>query len=77
MDFIVKLSKLEDVSTGIKYNNILIVVDKFIKYVYLISCNKGFTAKQTVYVVLDRIIRYYGIPENITSDKNKIFRNNF
>ena len=30
-----------------------------------------------IYVVLDRVIRYYGIPESITSDRNKIFRSNF
>ena len=45
MDFIIKLLKSEDVSIGIKYNNILIVMDKFIKYIYLILCNKGFTIK--------------------------------
>ena len=45
MDFIVKLPKLEEITIGVKYNNILMVVDKFIKYAYLISYNEGFTAK--------------------------------
>ena len=77
MDFIVKLPKSKDISIGVKYNSILVVVDKLIKYAHLISCNKGFIAKQTVCVVLDRVIRYHGIPENITSDRDKIFRSNF
>ena len=60
-----------------KYDSILIVVDKFTKYVHLIFCNKKFTVKQIICVVLDRVIKYYGISESITSDKDKIFRNNF
>ena len=36
MDFITKLSKSEDIVIKIKYNNILIVVDKLIKYMHLI-----------------------------------------
>ena len=64
-------------NTGIKYNSILIVVDKFIKYIYLILCNEEFTVKQTIYIVLDKIVKYHDIPESITSDKDKIFINNF
>ena len=45
IDFIVKFPKSEDLTTDIKYNNILIVVDKLIKYIYLISYNKGFIIK--------------------------------
>ena len=45
MDFIVKLPKSEDVSTGVRYNSILIIVDKFIKYAHLIFCKKDFTIK--------------------------------
>ena len=77
MNFIVKLPRLENISTGIRYDNILVVVDKLIKYVYLISCKEDFIAKQIACVVLDRVIRYHGIPENITSDRDKIFRSNF
>ena len=77
MDFIMKLLKSENVSTEVKYDNILVVVDKLIKYVYLILCKKDFIVKQTTYVILDRVIRYYGILENIILDRNKIFRSNF
>ena len=45
IDFIMKLLKLEDISIGVKYNNILIIVDKLSKYIYLILYNKRFTAK--------------------------------
>ena len=36
MDFNMKFLKLKDLVTNIKYNSILIVVDKFTKYMYLI-----------------------------------------
>ena len=72
-----KLLKSENISTEIKYNNILIVVDKFIKYAHLISYSKKFTVKQIACVVLDRVIRYHRILENITLDRDKIFKSNF
>ena len=40
MDFIIKFLKSEDLIIDIKYNNILIVVDKFTKYIYLIPYNE-------------------------------------
>ena len=77
MDFIVKLPKSKNITTGVKYDNILVVVDKLTKYAYLIPYNEEFTAKQMICVILDRVIRYHGILKNIISDRDKIFKNNF
>ena len=77
MDFIVKLLRSEDVSIEVKYNSILVIVNKLIKYIHLILYNKKFTVKQTIYVVLDRVIRYHRILESIISDRDKIFKSNF
>ena len=52
-------------------------MDKLTKYTYLISCSEEFTAKQMICVVLDKVIRYHGIPKSITSDRDKIFKSNF
>ena len=41
MDYITKLSKSENIVTKIKYNSILMAVNKFIKYIHLILHNKG------------------------------------
>ena len=46
MDFIVKLPKLENISTNIKYNNILVIIDKLTKYAHFISYKEIFEAKQ-------------------------------
>ena len=45
MDFIVKFLQLEDINSNIKYNNILIIIDKLIKYIYFILCKKTFEVK--------------------------------
>ena len=77
MDFIVKFSKSEDISTGIKYNNILIIVNKLIKYAYIILYMKIFEIRQIAWIILDKIIRYYKISESIISDRDKIFISKF
>ena len=56
MDFIMKFSELRNLITNIKYDSILVVVNKFIKYAHLISYNKRFTVKQITWMVLDRVI---------------------
>ena len=56
MDFIIKLSKSENLVNDIKYNSILIIINKLTKYIYLISYNKEFIAKQIAWVILDRVI---------------------
>ena len=56
MDFIMKFPKSEDSAIDTKYNSILIIVNKFTKYVYLILYIERFTAKQIIWVILDRVI---------------------
>ena len=45
MNFITKLLKLIELTTKIKYNSIIVVVDKLIKYLYFILFKKTFDAK--------------------------------
>ena len=53
MDFIVKLLKLEDICIEIKYDSILVVVDKLTKYVYFIPCMEIFRIKQIAWINLN------------------------
>ena len=48
MDSITKLLRSEDLTINIKYHNILMIVNKFIKYAHLISYNEESTVKQTI-----------------------------
>ena len=45
MDFIVKFPKSKDISIGVKYNNILIIINKSIKYTHFISYRELFEVK--------------------------------
>ena len=56
MDFIVKFPKSEDISIDMKYDSILIVVDKLIKYIYFILYIEIFKAKQVAWIILNKII---------------------
>ena len=58
MDFIIKFSKLVEPTTKIKYNLIIIVVDRLTKYIYFILFKKTFDAEQLEYLFVDKIIKY-------------------
>ena len=46
MDFIVKFLQSENINIKIKYNNILIIINKLTKYIYFILYKKLFEVKQ-------------------------------
>ena len=77
MDFINKLPKSKDLATGHTYNGILVIVDRLTKYLYFIPYNESCTTEQLVHIVLDRLIRYYGIPEQFITDRDKLFISNY
>ena len=58
MDFITKFSKLIEPTTKIKYNSIIIIVDRLTKYIYFILFKKTFDAKQLKYLFVDKIVKY-------------------
>ncbi len=77
MNFIIKLLKLTNLATRDKYNSILVIIDKLIKYSHIIACKEKFIAKQLKYIVLNQLIRYYNIFKGLTSDRNKLFTSNY
>jgi hypothetical protein len=56
MNFIIKLLKFKNLTTEVKYNLILIITKKIIKYNYFILCNKIITAFKLVYLIMRNII---------------------
>ena len=77
MNFIIKLSKSEKLIIEITYDSILMIVNKLIKYSYLILFKESYSADQLEFIVLDRLIRYHDISEGITSDRDKLFTSNY
>jgi len=60
-----------------KYNSILIMINKLIKYLYIIACKEKFIIEQLEYIVLNQLIRYYNILKQLISDKDKLFTSNY
>ena len=77
MNFIIKLSESEKFIIKEIYNSILIIIDKFIKYLHLISFKKLYSADQFEFIVLNWLIQYHDILKEITSDWNKLFISNY
>jgi hypothetical protein len=77
MNFIIKLLKSTNSATEERYNLILVMIDKLIKYSHIIACKEKFTAEQLRYIVLNRLIRYHNIPKKLISDRDKLFTSNY
>ena len=77
MDFIVKLLKSKDPVIQEEYDTILVLVDRLTKLSHLIPFSKKYTAEQLGFIILDRLIRYYGILEALISDRDKLFTSNY
>ena len=59
MDFITKLPKSKDPVTGITYNLIIVIVDRFTKYLIAVLFKETHTAEQLGHLLLDRLVRCY------------------
>ncbi len=77
MDFVVELPGSVDPVTGDNFDSIMVVVDKLTKYAILIAFKESYKADQLGFILLDRLIRDYGIPSSITSDRDKLFTSNY
>jgi hypothetical protein len=77
LDFIIKLPPSKETLIGVTYDSILVVTDRLIKYVYFISYKEGLIVEELVYTFNRNIIANYGIPEEIISNRDKLFISNF
>jgi transposase InsO family protein len=77
MDFVTGLPPSRDPATGLTYDSILVIVDRFTKYALMIPFRRDYTAVQLAHVLKDRLIRDHGIPKTIISDRDKLFTSNY
>jgi hypothetical protein len=77
LDFVVKLLLLRDPIIGIKYNFILVVIDRLIKYTYIVPYLKANIAEDLAYIFLRVIVVNHSVLEKIISDRNKFFISRF
>jgi transposase InsO family protein len=77
MDFVTGLPLSKDPATGLTYDSILVIVDRFTKYALMIPFQRDYIAVQLAHVLKDRLIRDHGIPKIIISDRDKLFTSNY
>jgi hypothetical protein len=73
LDFVIKLLLSRDLITGIKYDSILVVIDRLTKYIYIILYLEASTVEDLAYIFLRVIIANYNAPEKMISDRDKFF----
>ncbi len=73
MDFIVKLSKSKDFINNTNYNNILIIIKRFIKYNKFIPINESYLVENLVDIIIWKIISNYRLPNKFIINKSIIF----
>jgi hypothetical protein len=73
LDFVIKLLLSQDLIIRIKYDFILVVTDRLIKYIYIILYLKANTAENLAYIFLRVVVANYNALEKMISNKNKFF----
>ncbi|KAI5675744.1 hypothetical protein M9H77_06694 [Catharanthus roseus] len=71
MDFITSLPKSEG------FGNIVVVVDRFSKYATFIPAPTDCTAEVTARLFLKNVVKLWGVPSNIVSDRDPRFTGRF
>jgi hypothetical protein len=59
MNFIIKLLKSRDLTIEVKYNSILTITERMMKYKYFILCNKTMTALKLTHLIMRNIVTNY------------------
>jgi transposase InsO family protein len=67
----------KDLVTELTYDAILVIVDRFTKYVLIILFRQDYIVVQLVYMLKDHLIRHFGIPKSIISNRDKLFTLNY
>ena len=77
MDFIVKLPPSTDPVTGIVYDSIMVCVEQLTKFAKFQPFKETMTAVQTAQLVDRTIFSQHGLPEELITDRDKLFTSHF
>ena len=72
MDFVTRLPVSTDWKSE-SYDSILVIVDRLTKMVHYEPVKVTINAPELAKVIFDVIIRHYGLPDSIVSDRGLLF----
>jgi hypothetical protein len=74
---IISMDFIEGLPRSGRYNCILVVVDRFSKFAHFIPLAHPFSAAIVAIAFMDHVYKLHGAPEEIISDRDKIFNSQF
>ena len=77
VDFVQGLPESKDPITGLRYTEIIVIVDRLTKYVIMKPTPKDLTAEQCAILMLREVFSWTGLPKTIISDRDKLFRSKY
>jgi hypothetical protein len=63
----------KDLTTGVEFDSILIIMERLTKYMILVLFLTTGIAKDLAHVFLREVVLQHGLPEEIISDRDKLF----
>ena len=73
LNFVIKLLKSKEPLMKAVYDSILVITDRLMKYRYFIPYKEASSAEKLAYIFLRVIAANHGLPEEIISDRDKLF----
>jgi hypothetical protein len=69
----ISMNFVEGLLTSSKQNVILVIMDRFTKYVHFISLSHPYTASKVAALFLQHVFKLHGLPSSIVSDRDTVF----
>ena len=76
MDFVTDLPPSSDWN-GTVFDSILVIIDRYTKMALYIAAKKTITSEELAQVFVNRVVRSYGVPKGIVSDRGSVFTSKF
>lgn len=77
LDFIVKLPPSKEPMIGFVSDSIIVVTDRLTKYRHFVLYKEASDAIDLIYIFLKVIVAAYRLPDEIISDRDKLFTSKF